>query len=96
MEKKEWWVVASSLNEYGECFVNDWRDIIQISEVNDYTVGLKFDRRLLFAGDDGELDREVFLNLLLVANNFDNTFLSVSSVNPCFNKKSLSNVFIGL
>ncbi|MBR2477149.1 MAG: chromosome condensation regulator [Clostridia bacterium] len=43
-------VVATGRNEYGQCNVSDWEDIISIDAAYSYTVGLKSDGTVVVAG----------------------------------------------
>jgi len=45
-------VVAAGDNEYGQCDVSDWEDIVQVSAGIDYTLGLKKDGTVLAVGNN--------------------------------------------
>ena len=53
--KKDGTVVATGANEYGQCDVSDWTDIISISilPVGSNTVGLRKDGTVLATGHNG-------------------------------------------
>ena len=46
-------VVATGANDYGQCDVSDWNDIVSISIFNMYTVGLKSDGTVVATGANG-------------------------------------------
>jgi alpha-tubulin suppressor-like RCC1 family protein len=48
-------VVAVGNNDYGQCNVANWTDIIQIATGIYHTVGLKSDGTVVAAGDETEL-----------------------------------------
>ena len=50
--KSDGTVVAVGDNEYGQCNVYDWSDIVAISAGKYYTVGLKSDGTVVAVGDN--------------------------------------------
>jgi alpha-tubulin suppressor-like RCC1 family protein len=48
-------VVAVGLNNYGQCSVGNWTDIVQVAAALACTVGLKSDGTVVAAGPDVEL-----------------------------------------
>lgn len=54
--KKDGTVVATGNNNYGQCNVQDWSDIIAVSAGVSHTVGVKKDGTLVATGknDDGQ------------------------------------------
>ena len=48
--KEDGTVVAAGYNEYGQCNVSDWKDIVAISAGDGYTLGLKTDGKVVTAG----------------------------------------------
>jgi alpha-tubulin suppressor-like RCC1 family protein len=59
-------VVATGLNQHGQCNVSSWRDIVQIAAGGYFTVGLKSDGTVLAAGSNrfGELNKTSSLSIL--------------------------------
>ena len=51
-------VVATGKNEYGQCNVSDWHDIIAVSSSGTHTVGLKSDGTVVAAGDNSRVMTE--------------------------------------
>ena len=51
-------VVAVGYNEYGQCDVDDWTDIVQVAAGYIHTVGLRSDGTVVAVGynDDGQCD----------------------------------------
>ncbi|MEH7413691.1 RCC1 domain-containing protein, partial [Neobacillus drentensis] len=45
-------VAAVGLNEYGQCNVCDWRDIVAIAAGCSHTIGLKSDGTVVAVGDN--------------------------------------------
>lgn len=45
-------VIATGENEYGQCNVSDWKDIIAVSAGNSHTVGLKSDGTVVAVGNN--------------------------------------------
>ena len=45
-------VVAAGYNEYGQCDVLDWVDIVSVSAGHNHTIGLKADGTLVATGSD--------------------------------------------
>lgn len=50
--KKDGTVVAIGDNTYGQCDVDDWKDIVRIITGDWYTVGIRSDGRVLITGDN--------------------------------------------
>ncbi|PFR26920.1 chromosome condensation regulator [Bacillus cereus] len=50
--KSDGTVVAVGWNQYGQCNVSDWRDIVAISAGCAHTVGLKSDGTVVAVGDN--------------------------------------------
>ena len=46
-------VVAVGNNDFGQCEVEDWRDIVSVSAGQEHTVGLKSDGTVVAVGDNG-------------------------------------------
>ena len=44
-------VVAEGLNDYGQCNVGNWTDIVQVAAGGHHTVGLKSDGTVVAVGD---------------------------------------------
>jgi hypothetical protein len=53
LPKSDGTVVAVGWNEYGQCDVGSWTDIVQVSANNVHTVGLKSDGTVVAVGDNG-------------------------------------------
>lgn len=62
-------VVAVGGNEYGQCDVNSWTDIVAISAGDKYTVGLKADGTVEAVGrnDDGQCEVSDWTNIVAVS-----------------------------
>ena len=56
--KSDGTVVAAGENDYGQCDVQDWTDIVTVSASSYHTVGLKSDGTVVAAGgsDIGQCD----------------------------------------
>ena len=56
--KSDGTVVAVGNNDYGQCNVSDWTDIVALSAGSKYTIGLKSDGTVVAAGnnDSGQCD----------------------------------------
>ena len=52
-------VVAVGDNDYGQCEVGSWRDIVAVSAGTSYTVGVKADGTVVAVGENGDDWREV-------------------------------------
>ena len=54
--KSDGLVLATGLNQQGQCNVGSWRDIVQVAAGGYFTVGLKSDGRVVAVGynDNGE------------------------------------------
>ena len=50
--KKDGTVVVAGSNEYGECNVDDWENIIQVIASAGFTIGLKNDGTVVATGDN--------------------------------------------
>ena len=49
-------VVASGANDYGQCNVSAWTDVISIAAGNTFTVGVRSDGTMLYAGSSDKID----------------------------------------
>jgi len=50
--KSDGLVLATGLNQQGQCNVGSWRDIVQVAAGGYFTVGLKSDGRVVAAGSN--------------------------------------------
>ena len=50
--KKDGTVVATGYNEYGQCNVSEWKDIVAVSAGGGHTIGLKKDGTVVATGDN--------------------------------------------
>ena len=68
-------VVAVGDNQYGQCNVSDWRDIIAVTTEGDYTIGLKSDGTVVATGDNqyGQCDVSDWRDIIAVATKNDYT-----------------------
>ena len=57
--KSDGTVVAAGANNYGQCNVSDWRDIVAISAGMSHTVGLRSDGTVVAVGDNSSGQCEV-------------------------------------
>ena len=62
-------VVAAGSNNYGQCKVRGWTDIVSIAAGSDHTVGLKADGTVVAAGsnDDGQCDVSDWTDIVSIA-----------------------------
>lgn len=62
-------VEAVGSNNYGQCDVSDWTDIVQISTLRNHTVGLKSDGTVVATGDnsDGQCNVESWTDIIAVS-----------------------------
>ena len=67
--KSDGTVAAVGYNEYGQCDVSEWTDIVAISAGYDHTVGLKSDGTVVAVGDndDGQCDVSEWTDIVAVA-----------------------------
>jgi hypothetical protein len=63
-------VVAVGWNEYGQCNVGDWGDIVAIAAGCAYTVGIKSDGTVVAVGDNeyGQCDVSSWIGIQLPCN----------------------------
>ncbi|PGK35044.1 hypothetical protein CN907_21065 [Bacillus anthracis] len=68
--KSDGTVVATGSNEYGQCNVSDWSDIVAIAAGNKHTVGLKSDGTVVAVGDNtyGQCNVSSWHNIRLPGN----------------------------
>jgi alpha-tubulin suppressor-like RCC1 family protein len=73
--KSDGTVVAVGDNDYGQCDVGGWTDIVQVAAGSDHTVGLKSDGTLVAVGYNypGECDVGGWTNIVQVAAGGDYT-----------------------
>ena len=69
-------VVATGGDEFGECNVSDWTDIVAISTDLDHTVGLRADGTVVVAGDNwyGQSDVSGWMDIVAIEANSDSVF----------------------
>jgi len=62
-------VVAVGDNDFGQCNVDNWTDIIQVAAGDEHTVGLKFDGTVVAVGSDsaGQCDVSGWTGIVQVA-----------------------------
>ena len=65
MLKTDKTVVAVGTNDYGQCDVGDWTDIIQVATGGRHTVGLKSDGTVVAAGPVSSLAKLSEWNLVV-------------------------------
>lgn len=67
--------VAEGLNDYGQCDVDEWENIIAVSAGRDHTVGLKSDGTVVAAGrnDKGQCDVQNWRNIVAVSAGYKHT-----------------------
>lgn len=67
--KKDGTVVAVGDNEYGQCDIEEWEDIVAISAGYEHTVGLKKDGTVVAAGysEDGQCDVGNWENIVAIS-----------------------------
>jgi alpha-tubulin suppressor-like RCC1 family protein len=63
-------VAAVGWNEYGQCNVRDWRDIVAVAAGCAHTIGLKSDGTMIAVGDNeyGQCDVSSWANIQLPGN----------------------------
>ena len=68
-------VVAVGDNDYGQCDVDGWTDIVAVSAGGSYTVGLKADGTVVAVGynDDGQCDVDGWTDIVAVSAGNDHT-----------------------
>ena len=68
-------VVAVGHNEYGQCNVQDWTDIVAVSAGNFHTVGLKSNGTVVATGlgDNGECDISAWSDIIAISAGNDHT-----------------------
>ena len=57
--KSDGTVVAVGKNDYGQCDVSGWTDILAVSAGSNHTVGLKADGTVVAVGDNDDGQRDV-------------------------------------
>lgn len=62
-------VDAIGRNQYGQCDVHDWENVIQISTLRNHTVGLKADGTVYAAGNnsDGQCDVDSWTDIIAIS-----------------------------
>lgn len=67
--KSDGTVVAIGRNEFGECDIDDWQNIIDVNAGFDLTVGLKSDGTVVAAGynEDGQRDVSEWQNIVAIS-----------------------------
>ena len=73
--KSDGTVVAVGDNEYGQCNVESWKDIVAISAGKLHTVGLKSDGTVVAVGDneDGQCDVESWKDIVAISAGYEHT-----------------------
>lgn len=73
--KSDGTVLAVGSNDYGQCNVEDWTDIIAVAACSDRTIGLKADGTVVAAGRNeyGECDVEDWTDIVAIAAGFAHT-----------------------
>ena len=68
-------VVAAGGNDYGQCDVDSWTDIVAVAAENHHTVGLRSDGTVVATGlnDDGQCDVDSWTNIVAVAAGYGHT-----------------------
>lgn len=73
--KSDGTVVATGNNEYGQCNVDSWTDIVAVAAGDRHTVGLKSDGTVVATGDDeyGQCDVDRWTDIVAVVAGVDHT-----------------------
>ena len=68
-------VVAAGGNDYGQCDVDSWTDIVAVAAESHHTVGLRSDGTVVATGlnDDGQCDVDSWTNIVAVAAGYGHT-----------------------
>ena len=74
--KQDGTVVAAGFNDYGQCDVSDWKDIISVSASIVNTVGLKADGTVVAVGDNeyGQCNVSDWTGIVAIESGYYNTF----------------------
>ena len=72
--KSDGTVVAVGSNEYGQCNVEDWSDIVSVSTGGHRTIGMKSDGTIVIAGDCGSYEHDLrnYRDFVSVSSSFYN------------------------
>ena len=73
--KKDGTVLAIGKNDYGQCDVNDWTDIIAVSIGGSYTVGLKLDGTVVATGFNSQKQCDInnWSNIVAISTGYYHT-----------------------
>lgn len=68
-------VAPSGYNEYDQCEVKDWRDIVAVAACSERTIGLRADGTVVATGlnDFGQCDVEGWSNIVAIAAGYEHT-----------------------
>ena len=76
--KKDGTCMAVGYNHYGQCNVQDWTDIVQVSCGEDYTIGLKSDGTCIAIGNNafGQCNISDWKDVVLLMSNLNTICLN--------------------